>query len=68
MSAIVYEGEYKFDSKTTMLVAVKCIEKSKIKELGIKIEEFLENEFKVINRLKHKNIVEYFAMKNTITC
>ncbi len=65
----VYEGVYTDPvDKKKREVAVKCIEKNKIAEFGVDFERYLENEFKVINKLKHRNIVEYIDFVSSKTC
>jgi 5'-AMP-activated protein kinase catalytic alpha subunit len=66
----VYEGVYTYDKDKKMKreVAVKCIEKNKIAEFGVDFERYLQNEFEVINKLKHRNIVEYIDFFSSKAC
>ena len=60
-TATVYEGRYTIadSSKRQILVAVKVIPKVKVNE---EMKKVMENEYEVINRLKHRNIVEFIAL------
>lgn len=59
---------YDKDKKIKREVAVKCIEKNKIAEFGVDFERYLQNEFEVINKLKHRNIVEYIDFFSSKAC
>lgn len=64
-TATVYRGYFKEDDKTKskdakpkrVPVAVKCIRISKVKEKNL--EKFLNQEYSVLNRVRHKNIVHF---------